>query len=203
MKRNKMNIVFDLGGVVLHWSPEELIAQTFPLKEDQNKVKKYFLSHPDWEALDRGTIEQETALLNAARRSGVPFEKLKKMLDEVPAFLKPKQPTLELIKKIKEKGHKLFVLSNMHHKSMDYLLGAHDFFELFDGKVASCRVGMIKPEPEIYEYLLKEYSLVPSETVFIDDLKENVEAASRLGIHPIHFINARQCEEALKEIHCL
>ncbi|QEN08701.1 HAD family phosphatase [Oceanispirochaeta crateris] len=198
-----MNIVFDLGGVVLHWNPDELIARTFSGKSDQKIVKEQFLSHPDWEAMDKGTLDEESALQNAAQRTALPYEKLKKMMEDVPPFLEPNSQTIAIIKKVKERGHKLYILSNMHHNSMDYLLATHDFFNMFDGIVASCRVGMIKPEPEIYEHLLKEFSLNPEETAFIDDLKQNVEAASKKGIHPIHFIDPEQCEEALKEIHCL
>ncbi|MDC7231627.1 MAG: HAD family phosphatase [Spirochaetales bacterium] len=198
-----MNIVFDLGGVVLHWEPDTLIAKYFPEAEDQKKVKEQFLRHRDWESLDRGTIEKERALRNAAERTGIPYEKIKEMLDATPASLQPKEETIDLILKLKEKGHDLYILSNMHHDSMDYLDETHDFFELFDGKVASCRVKLVKPEAEIYRHLLTEYKLKAEETVFIDDMKENVEAAAGEGIHPVHFESAQQCEKELKALGCL
>lgn len=198
-----MNIVFDLGGVVFHWNPDELIASCFSSEGEQKIVKKHFLSHPDWAELDRGTMDKESALRNAEKRSGISYDRLKKILDITPDFLAPKSETIDLIHRIKEKGHKLFILSNMHHDSMNHLDRTYSFLELFDGKVASCRVGLVKPEEEIYEYLLNAFSLAPEETVFIDDMKENVDAASRLGIHPIQFKDARQCEEALKDLGCL
>ncbi|MBF9016321.1 MULTISPECIES: HAD family phosphatase [unclassified Oceanispirochaeta] len=198
-----MNIVFDLGGVVLHWSPEDLINNYFPEKKDGKNIKDNFFAHPEWESLDRGTIEKEAAVKNAAERTGLEYSRIKEMLDSTPASLTPKEETIDLILKLKEKGHHLYILSNMHHDSMDYLDETHDFFELFEGKVASCRVNLVKPEAAIYQYLLTENNLIPEETIFIDDMKENVEAAAREGIHPIHFKSVSQCEEELRSLGCL
>jgi HAD superfamily hydrolase (TIGR01509 family) len=202
-RRIFMNIVFDLGGVVLHWSPEDMISKYFPDAEDRKNIKDNFFEHSDWESLDRGTIEKDLALKNAAARTGLDYKQIKEMLDSTPASLIPKEETIDLILKLKEKGHELYILSNMHHASMDYLDETHDFFELFEAKVASCRVNLIKPEAAIYQYLLTENNLIPEETIFIDDMKENVEAAAREGIHPIHFKSASQCEEELKSLGCL
>jgi len=198
-----MNIIFDLGGVVLYWKPEELIERNFSDPGDRKKVRETFLGHPDWVELDRGTLDIETALNSAAERTGIPYGQLKKMMEDVPAFLLPREETIDLIRRIRDRDHKLYVLSNMHHDSMNYLLKTHEFFSLFDGIVASCKVGMVKPEEQIYRFILDEYHLDPSQTVFIDDMEENVEAAARLGIHPIRFIDKDQCEEALRAINCL
>ena len=67
----------------------------------------------------------------------------------------------------------------------------------------SCRLHLIKPESEIYEYLLRQYDLKAEETVFIDDMQANVDAAASLGIHPIRFENADQCADRLKDLGCL
>jgi len=198
-----MNIIFDLGGVVLHWKPDELIRRNFKDPGDQKRVRENFLGHPDWIELDRGTLDIEEALYSAADRTSVSYTALKRMMDDVPLFLLPQEEIVDLIRRVKERGHKLYVLSNMHHASMDYLLDSHEFFRLFDGIVASCRVGMVKPEPEIFQHILDRFSLEPSRTVFIDDMKENVDAAARQGIQVIHFKSRSQCEKALKELNCL
>ncbi|MBQ2392554.1 MAG: HAD-IA family hydrolase, partial [Alistipes sp.] len=56
-----------------------------------------------------------------------------------------------------------------------------------DGEVVSCEEGVCKPEREIYQLLLSRYGLNPSETLFIDDRQENIEAAEREGIVGFHF----------------
>lgn len=198
-----MNIIFDLGGVVLHWNPEELAQKCFPDPEEREKAEKHFIKHPEWEELDRGIMDTDLILRNAAERSGLPYASLKKILEEVPGFLTPKADTLALIHRIKEKGHKLYVLSNMHHDPMRHLLETYSFFDLFDGKVASCWVGLIKPDAAIYRHILKEFDLDPAQTVFIDDTRVNVDAAAEQGIHPIHFKSAGELEKELQDLGCL
>jgi putative hydrolase of the HAD superfamily len=67
--------------------------------------------------------------------------------------------------------------------------------------VVSGLVGMVKPEPRIYEHLLASYGLQAAETVFIDDLPVNVEAARAVGLHAILFEDAGQCARALRGLH--
>ncbi len=198
-----MNIIFDLGGVVFDWDPESLLLRFFPVESERNKVRELFMKHPDWVELDRGSLSPDTAVSRAAERTGLSQAPLKELLDATPESLTVKEETVDLILKLKERGHALFILSNMHHESMDYLDETQDIFELFDGKVASCRVGLVKPEEAIYKHILNEYGLNPEETLFIDDMKENVEAASRTGIRPLHFQSAAQCTEELAELGCL
>jgi HAD superfamily hydrolase (TIGR01509 family) len=68
---------------------------------------------------------------------------------------------------------------------------------LFDGGVASCEVGVCKPDPEIYRHLLAKYELDPTETLFTDDSKENAEAAFRAAITGIPFRNVKSFCKAL------
>ena len=60
----------------------------------------------------------------------------------------------------------------------------------FEGVVVSSDVKMIKPNPAIYEYILKTYNLNPVECLFIDDVKANVEAAEAAGIKGFVFKNS-------------
>ena len=69
----------------------------------------------------------------------------------------------------------------------------YEFLDLYEKEIPpfvaadyacfSCRVKIIKPEREIYELCLKELGVLPEQTVFFDDVKENVDAALMLGIH--------------------
>ena len=91
----------------------------------------------------------------------------------------------------------------MHHSSIDYLEQEHKLDGLFDGMVVSCRIRMVKPEPEIYDYLLETHALAASDTVFIDDTELNVVAAASRGIRAIRFENVGQCRRALAELGAL
>jgi putative hydrolase of the HAD superfamily len=88
-----------------------------------------------------------------------------------------------------ENQHRLFLLSNtndLHIKCVKQQLGMEKFnrfknaFEVF---YLSYEMGMSKPDAEIFEFVLQENNLTPSETLFVDDTKENTDAAAELGIH--------------------
>ena len=198
-----MNIVFDLGGVVFRWQPETIIRHFFHDSKEQDRVRSEIFSHVDWIELDRGTIETEQAITRGAARTGLPRTRIRELLNAVPRFLTPMEETLDLIRAIRRSNHQLFVLSNMHSASISYLEKTHDIWGLFDGVVISSRIQMVKPEIPIYEHLLATYSLTPAETVFIDDLGENLTAASTLGIQTIRFVDADQCKQDLTNLGCI
>ena len=75
-----------------------------------------------------------------------------------------------------------------------------DFWDVFAGRVISCRVGLCKPEPAIYAHLLETYALDPRETVFIDDLDVNLATAAKFGIRTIRFEHPAQCAAALRRL---
>jgi len=91
----------------------------------------------------------------------------------------------------------------MHIASFAHLEKEYDIWDMFDGIVISSRIKKVKPDIEIYEHLLGEYNLDASETVFIDDTKENLVAANSIGIQTIHFVSAAQCRQALVELQCI
>lgn len=195
-----MNIVFDLGGVVFNWHPDKLIRGVFDDEETRMIVKSEILEHPDWLELDRGTLRFQDAVVRGADRTGLPNTDIERLLNEVPRSLTPIQETIELIRSMVSPDHRLFVLSNMHFASIAYLEKEHDIWDMFDGTVISCRIQKIKPEIGIYEYLLNEYQLVASETVFIDDMSENLAAARSIGIQTIKFLTSSQCRRDLTEL---
>ena len=198
-----MNVVFDLGGVVFHWAPDEIIADVFESKEIQDKVKRHVFEHTDWVELDRGTLEQTVAIQNAASRTGLPKSDIIRLMNCVPESLIPIPETVELIRQIKQNGNRLFVLSNMHVASIRHLRAHYIFWDLFDGVVVSSDVHMVKPELDIYQYLLDCYKIQADETIFIDDMPINLEAAEKMGIKEIRFKDSVQCGQELKLIGCL
>ena len=94
----------------------------------------------------------------------------------------PRKDVWEKVHALKEKGYKIYLLSNYNKDFFDVHTKGADFLDDIDGKVVSYEIHQIKPEPAIYEYLLEKYELNPQECVFFDDRPENTEAAEKLGI---------------------
>lgn len=88
---------------------------------------------------------------------------------------------LELINELKEKGYKIYILSNNNKEAEEYLLELPDF-EVLDGWIFSCDYQIMKPDSRIYNILFETYNLKPEECFFIDDSKRNVEVGEELGM---------------------
>jgi putative hydrolase of the HAD superfamily len=192
-----MNVIFDLGGVVVEWSPQTICAQAFDDPALRQVAMKHILQHPDWLELDRGSLAREEAIQRAASRTTWSPDAVGDFFDTVLASLRLKADTVALMQRMHAAGHKLYCLSNMPHHALAYLERSYTFWDLFSARVISCQVGMCKPEPGIYAHLLQHCAIDPAQSVFIDDMQVNVDAAAPFGIHPLRFDNAAQCENAL------
>lgn len=198
-----MNIIFDLGGVVITWNPEDFVAHVFTDKEVQKVARTHILDHDDWIEMDRGTLARDEAIVRGANRSGLSESEVYRLIHAVPSFLRPIKESVQLVQELKDNGNNLFVLSNLHPESIAHLEKEYSFLDLFQGKVISCRINKVKPELQIYQYLIKKYKLDVNNTVFIDDVEINVKAAANIGLKTIIFENPDQCRRELEALGCL
>ena len=176
------NVVFDLGRVVFAQDPAKSTAEF-----------KQFFSYVSltpmpqfWTDYDMGVLSFDQVAEELAAYRGVEPEFAREMITIAIGKQETIRPTEKLINELKAAGYKLYVLSNMSREFIDFLR-KQKVYENFDGDVVSCEVGIVKPMPEIYDLLLKRFDLDPAETIFIDDRKENVDAAAAKGIATFHF----------------
>ncbi len=191
------NIVFDLGGVLIEWNPERIIAGFTDDPELGKTLMVSIFDHPDWAAKDRGTYSEAELTRRFARRTGLSEDQIIDLMVDVRESLLLMPDTLPLMDDLRAKGYPLYCLSNMPVEHYDYLKSKYDFWDKFAGIVISGRVKLVKPEPEIYQYLLQEYQLEPSNCVFIDDSPKNIEVARSVGINGIVFTDVRACRQEL------
>ena len=194
------NVIFDLGGVVLEWNPDRILAGYYADPEMRAVMKTALFLHPDWLQLDRGTLSEADLLVRAAGRTGRPAAELSGLFDAIRESLHAKAETVALLEKLSARNVPLYCLSNMSSDMFAYLRERHSFWGVFRGIVISGDIRMMKPEREIFEFLLQRYGLVAGETAFVDDNAPNVEAARGLGIHPVWFKGAQQCETELDKL---
>jgi FMN phosphatase YigB (HAD superfamily) len=113
------------------------------------------------------------------------------------------QEGLKFVKKCKESGHKIFILSNWDYESSFIVKEQYpELFDLFDQEniVFSGQIGLIKPDPKIYECIVKKNNLDPRQCIFFDDQEINVESAKNSGIHAVVCKNAK-CSTMIKELN--
>ncbi len=192
-----MAIIFDLGRVVVSWDPVGIVSAVRGPQGAAELAERLF-NHPDWLEVDRGTLSLHTMARKAQARTGLSAADNLAILQAVPASLLPDPAMVALIEELHGAGHALYALSNMGHASIDWL-ERQDFWRFFSGKVVSARVRMLKPEPDIYRYLLVSFDLQAEECLFIDDSPANVAAAEALGLRGLVFTDAPRCRQHLVE----
>jgi putative hydrolase of the HAD superfamily len=191
------NIIFDFGGVLVTWRPQEIIDSFYAEPALREALRTHAFQHDDWLDMDRGTLDEATVATRCAARMARPEAELRSLFDHVRAALQPIEPTVALLRELRGRRVKLYGLSNMSATIFAYLAGRHDFFGLFDGIVVSGEVKLLKPEPEIYEHLRDRFDLDFAESVFIDDLPRNVESARAVGLPAIQFTSTDQVRHEL------
>jgi putative hydrolase of the HAD superfamily len=197
------NIVFDIGNVLINFKPVEFLRERFQDEAVVEAVYKTIFQSKEWPNLDRGTITEEEATENFCRYCSEYENEIREAMRDWHSILTPIEATVDIFKELKQKEYKIYVLSNYHMKAFESTYNNNEFFKLADGMVVSYKINMLKPEPEIYDYLLKEYSLKAKETLFIDDTLVNVEGANKAGIKTICFTSAEALREELESLELL
>jgi 2-haloacid dehalogenase len=197
-------VIFDLGGVLLDWNPRHLYRQLFPGDE---AAMEHFLANVcngAWNVRqDAGRLVAEGAALLKAEHPDKA-----KLIDayytrHLDMIAGPIDGTVAILAELRERGTKLYFLSNYSAETYPLALGRYDFLSWFAGGIVSGEHGVIKPDPAIYRLLIDQHGIDPHRAVFIDDVAANAEAARPFGIHPIHFTGAETLRAELEGLKLL
>ncbi len=192
------NIIFDLGNVLVSFHPEKFVRENID-EQYRDDFYRVVFGGQAWADLDRGVLEYSDAVKMFSEELPQCADAIKKLFDtNVIDCLAPISENVEIMKSLKGK-YNLYVLSNFHYPAFNYIYDNWEFFKTFDGKIVSGHCKLLKPEKEIYELLLKTYSLKPEECLFIDDVKANIEGAQACGINAVQLTSPKLLKEKLEE----
>jgi 2-haloacid dehalogenase len=110
---------------------------------------------------------------------------------------------VQVLQKLKQRDYLLYGLSNWSAETFPLVREKFTFFDLLDNIVLSGEVKMVKPEPEIFHFLLTKFKLEAQDCLFIDDAWANIKVAREIGFQTIHFRSPDQLEEELSRMHIL
>ncbi len=192
------NIIFDLGGVVVDFNPREFLVDHFMNEKLEDALYAITFGSEEWLEIDAGLLSREEGE-RMMRQKGEALHRsfeVDVILDDWYDMLRTKDDTLQLMKRLKKRGYNVFYLSNIARDVLA-MLQQRKFWQVFDGGVASCEVGITKPDPRIYQAVLKRYGLSATESIFVDDNVNNAEAAKQVSITGLHFKNVRTLQRAL------
>jgi 2-haloacid dehalogenase len=197
-------VIFDFGGVLIDWDPHNLYG-------------KYFAN--DLQAVDRFLEEIDFSKWNLAQDKGYPFAQA--VLDLSAKFPEYAQliraydeeweesitgtipGTVEILNRLKSANYRLYGLTNWSAEKFNLVRHKYPVFDLFDDIVVSGEVGLIKPDPAIFNLLLNKIHNLPEQCLLVDDSRQNLVVAVQMGFSIIHFTSPFQLEQDLSHMGIL
>ena len=180
------NYIFDFGNVLAEFYPDRLTAPFVPDEEMRKLISEAVFDRAYWDKLDKGSItDDEVKAQIRGHVSGEAGELACKVYDNWVNTITPVENMQKLIYDIRKTDKKLYLLSNISvgfAESYSKVKWIKELFDCFDGLVMSGTVGKVKPNRDIFEYLLNKFNLKAEECFFIDDNAENIKGAKAVGI---------------------
>lgn len=191
-------IIFDIGNVLLDFDYMKHFRSLFDEETAQTIANISVRKLDIWLEMDRGVLSYDEAV--ALVIQGAPrLEKeirlaVKALYDRVEAY----PYATEWVKSLKEKGYRIYILSNYGEKPFAASKAQMPFLDYVDGTLLSCQVQDVKPSAAIYQALCDRFQIDPDKAVFIDDSPLNIAGAKAFGLHTILFTDYADAVAQLK-----
>jgi len=174
-----MTFLFDIGRVLLDFDFESSLARLLPAgTPDARERVSRLLDRKD--EFETGRIAVDTYVdwaLGILGSHATPAE-FKQAWQQI---FTPNRPMWDCVRALAAEGHRLILFSNINGIHCPWIFTNFPDFALFDAGVLSFEVGAIKPHAEIYQHAIDHHGLVPHETLYIDDLPQNIAAGREFG----------------------
>ena len=193
-----MDIIFDIGKVLIDFDFEEFAARYVPAEKAERVIKAMW-GNPDWIELDRGVLPVEKVLQKFIAQAPDCEWDIRRVFSQLGNIPKLRPTTIPMIEELKNRGHRVFFLSNYFEFLMHAAPEVLRFTRYMDGGIFSCHEKLVKPDPEIYELLCSRYDISKDKCVFIDDSQKNIIGAENVGIRGILY-TGQTTEELFNEI---
>ena len=190
-------ILWDIGGVILRTEdhqPRQKLAQSLGVSEHQ--LSNIFFGDDDQLRVQKGQITPQQHFQNVANKLNIKENFIDNLKQQFFAGDKIDQNILNWVQSNRH-AYQMAILSNAMQTLREELEVKHQIAHIFDQIFISAEMGMVKPNPRIFQNIIEKLDQQPPNIYFIDDNYQNIKAASQIGIQTIHFKNPSQ---ALKEL---
>ena len=191
------NIIFDIGGVLVEWKPLEVIKSILPEYDSEILYNKM---RDSWVKLNLGQLTMSEVIVNYHIDLDISKVRIEELMLRLKISQIPVDGSIQLLQKLKDNGYVLYVITDNIKEILDYHKKNSRSWSFFIDIISSHNIGTLKPDYKIYQYLLNKYNLIPEESIFIDDVKKNVQAAIDLKINGIHFKGYDLCIKSLNQL---
>jgi 2-haloacid dehalogenase len=182
-----MNVVFDIGNVLVHWEPRALYRKIFASEAEVEWFIANVCNH-DWNLeQDRGRSFAD-AVIEATARFPEHAEAIAAYdLRWHETVLGPIDGSVQILGELQARGTPLYAITNFNQDKFKETLRRFAFLGTFRDIVVSGDARVIKPDAAIYRLLLERNGLDAASCVFIDDSEKNVRGAEAVGMKGLHF----------------
>lgn len=168
---------------MIKYQPTLMAAKYIDNREDEKTVCEVLFDRLYWDALDDGTITDEEIIEASKKRLPVRYHAILPKIYYNWIYNLPEVEGMNaLVADLRAKyGVGLYLLSNISEYFAD---NANEIraLSLFDKCFFSAKMGLTKPNPEIFLAVCRDLSIDPSETLFVDDNAKNIEGAKKAGL---------------------
>ena len=180
LQRPLQAVIFDLGDVLFTWSAET--KTNVPAT-----VLQQILFSNTWFEYERGRVTREDCFEKVAVEFSLNKSQVEKAFVQAHQSLRPDEVVVAFLKDLRSDGKlKIYAMSNIGKEDFADLEHKMDW-SLFDDVYASGDVGMRKPDPDFFRYVLDKIKIAPDRVIFVDDKQENVASANSIGMNSVLF----------------
>lgn len=197
------NVIFDVGRVLIDWLPHNTMKELGFSNVDIDEIDKILFKSGEWNEEDRSVRSPQEMEDYFAALSDVYGDKIRLFYKHAVDSATLRPYSISFLDSLKAAGYNTYILSNFGQGAKEKLerKGVFDFLKHADGELFSYEIHEIKPDPLIYEALLKKYDLNAGESVFIDDVEKNIAGAMAVGINGIVFHSIQQVCDDLEKLN--
>ncbi|MEM9716043.1 MAG: HAD family phosphatase [Pseudomonadota bacterium] len=173
-------VIFDIGNVLVEWNPERHYDRRIGRERREQLFNEMDL-HAMNDAIDAGANWKDI-VYQTAEESPEWGDEIRMWHDEWIFMAQPAiSHSVHLLRELRMKGIPVFALSNFGIQSFEYAETQYEFLQEFDRRYISGHMGVIKPDPKIYEMVEEDCGLKGRSILFTDDRAENIKAAKMRG----------------------
>lgn len=200
MQKNAVEaIVFDLGNVLIDFDHRIAAGRISGFTDYSPKeIFNLFFDSELTGLFEQGKIQPQDFFRKVKEilRADIEYPEFLPIWNEI-FFLSDKNHQVYGLAKLLRCKYRLALLTNINVLHFEYLKSAFGVFDVFDKVLASCELGLSKPNPQIYKKTLEILGVLPGETLYFDDRTELIESAAGLGIRSFLFRSVEQLKKDL------
>ncbi len=185
------NIIFDVGDVLIEYRWKDMLMDYGMSMEEAVSLGNKIFDPSLWNPFDLGLITEDELIAEYKMRYPKDIKAIDFFIRHGEYMHVPRPEIWDKVHKLKTMGYHIYLLSNYSECLFTKHTKGAPFMQDISGKVVSYQIHKMKPDKEIYQYLLDKYNLKANECVFFDDRPENTAVAEKLGIRT-YTVTSRQ-----------